>query len=95
MLTSAAPLAVVGALYLAESWRAIGSGILRGAVATVAGLALAMQLGLVLYVVVTSYDPFDVLVGAETEAAYVARMRGYAKAYQWVAENTPPRSRVF
>jgi hypothetical protein len=94
ILTSAAPLAVVGALYLAVSWRSIASAIVRGAVAIAAGFALAMQLALVLWVVVTSYDPFDVLVGSETEAGYLERMRSYSRAYGWVAKNTPPDSRV-
>ena len=94
MLGSAAPLAVVGAIYLAESWRAIASGVVRSIVALAAGFALAMQLALVVFVVVTSYDPFEVLVGSETEAAYFARMRAYTRSYQWIAENTPPESRV-
>ena len=94
MLTSAVPLAVVGAIHLAASWRAVATTLVRWVAAAAAGVAMAMQLALVLYVIVSSYEPFGVLAGSETEAAYFQRMRAYTPVYRWIAENTPPESRV-
>jgi hypothetical protein len=94
ILGSVAPLAVVGAVHLARSWRAVESALLRGAVAALAGVALAVQLMLVLWILVTSHDPLGVVLGAETDQAYVARMRPYAAAYRWIEDNTPPQSRL-
>ncbi len=96
MLGSAAPLAVVGALYLAASWRAIASALARrdrrrwrGARARDAARTGSLRRG---HLLRSARGPAS---AAETEAAYFARMRAYASAYQWVAENTPPESRVF
>ena len=94
MLTSLVPLGVVGAAVLARSWTAITEPLVRGAVAAMAAVALAAQMTLVVWILVTSHDPLPVLLGAESDGAYQGRMRPYTAAYRWLHDNTPLRARV-
>ena len=87
LLVSVVPLAVLGAAYMARGWSSLTAGW-RRAVSLPVGLALAGQMLLVLYVFQASYQPFDFVVGKESEAEYLARTRSFMKPYQWLAESS-------
>jgi hypothetical protein len=93
MLTALAPLALLGAAGLVVAWRRAGSAM-RAVAAAAAGVVLAGQLVLVGWILVVSYDAGGAVVGAETDAAYVARTRGYARAYASIAAKAPEDARV-
>ena len=79
--------AALGAAVAARSVRSSPSGGRRLAGAIV-GLALAAQLGLVLWIVSTSYDTFGAIVGAESDRRNLERLRPYSAAFDWIDRNT-------
>ncbi|MEW5765338.1 MAG: hypothetical protein ACOYXN_01620 [Acidobacteriota bacterium] len=87
------PLALLGAAVLSEAWR--GAGVfLRTAGAALAGLLLLGQGVLSAYVLGSSYEPLNVLVGAESPLDYLHRTRNFMAPYDWINANLPPGGRV-
>jgi hypothetical protein len=89
MLTALVPLALLGAAALVRAWRSAG-GVARSIAAAAGAVVLAGQLVLVAWILVVSYDALPYVVGAETEAQYVARTRDYARPYAALAQKAPP-----
>lgn len=56
-------------------------------------IPLFAQLTLVTFTL-ESYDFLPYLAGRETATQYIARTRSFARSYDWIARNTPPRARV-
>jgi hypothetical protein len=88
MLTALVPLGLLGAGALASGWRRAGTAV-RSVAAAAAALVLAGQLVLVGWILVVSYDAFPYVVGAETEAQYLARTRDFARPYAALAQKAP------
>jgi hypothetical protein len=44
------------------------------------------------FIITTAYEPFDYLIGAETEDAYLGRMRAFTRPYDKIETETPPDS---
>ena len=92
MIGGVVPLALAGAMFLAELWRR-SPRPMRVLLGGGAAIAFAAQLVLVLYVVET-YDVLPYLGGKESAAAYVARTRHFAKPFGWIAASTPADARI-
>ena len=87
------PLALPGGALLSQvldSARPLLRRVLAGAL----GAAFAGQILLVGYVMVSAYDFFPVLTGAESHGRYLERVRPFMRPYGWVSVNTPPGSAV-
>jgi len=92
MIGGVVPLALAGAMLMAEVWRR-APGAMRLVLGGGAAVALAAQLVLVANV----FDTMDVipyLGGTETTAQYLARTRHFAKPFGWVAASTPEDARI-
>ncbi|HVT45810.1 MAG TPA: hypothetical protein VMT00_15630 [Thermoanaerobaculia bacterium] len=87
ILTAAVPMALVGAALSVRLWTAWGRGV-RFAAAAAALAALAGQLLLVCFSLVTSWNFGAYLAGAESEMDYLRRTREYVPVYQWLETNT-------
>lgn len=91
MLNGVVPLAIAGAALIAQAWTAEGMfRVVAGAMALIAGFA---QTTLVLYAF-DSHEVGEYLAGKESPAAYVVRIRSFARSYSWINATTPQRSRV-
>jgi len=93
LTTALVPLALLGGGVFVRAARA-GSRLLRGLMAAGVAAALAGQAVLVAFVLVVSYEPLPYLVGRESAADYVKRMRDFTLPYAYVAAHAPPEGRV-
>ncbi len=91
MLLGLAPLVILGAAAAHAAFQSSRS-IVRAATVVSTALMLVAQLMLVIFSIATSYEPFDYLVGAETEREYLWRTRSFARPYAWLDQATPPDS---
>lgn len=88
------PLALLGAIAIADVWRA-SARALRAALAALAGIGLYAQLMLVAFLFVSAWSFLPYLVGVESEEAYLMRTRDYYKPYAWIDANTPREAKLF
>jgi hypothetical protein len=92
MIGGIVPLAIAGAMAMAEVWRR-SPRVMRLCLGGAATVAVAAQLVLVVNVFETM-DVLPYLGGSETTAQYLARTRHFAKPFGWIASSTPQNSRV-
>lgn len=92
MIDGVLPLALGGAMLLAEVWRRSPRAT-RVVLGGGAAVALAAQLVLVLNVFAT-LDVAQFLGGSESAAQYLARTRRFAKPFGWIAASTPADARI-
>jgi hypothetical protein len=92
MIGGVLPLAIAGAMLLAEVWRRSPRAI-RIVLGGGAAVALAAQLVLVMNVFAT-LDVIPYLGGSESAAQYLARTRHFAKPFGWIAASTPDDARI-
>jgi hypothetical protein len=90
---AAVPLAIAGTVATRRLVRAAGRAV-RLAAGALAGIAFFGQMLLVLFIFTTSWGFAPVLVGAESEEAYLARTRDYMPAYRWIETNTAPDAKL-
>jgi hypothetical protein len=88
------PLAILGAIAIADVWRASGR-IVRAALAAIAGAGMYVQLMLVAFLFVSTWSFLPYLIGVESQDAYLLRTRDFYKPYAWIAENTPRDAKLF
>lgn len=93
MAPALVPLAILGAACLWEAWGRAGA-VLRTGLAALALLLLTGQGVLSAFVLASSYEPANVLVGAETPGEYLRRTRKFTRPYGWINANVPADGRV-
>lgn len=92
MLNGVVPVAMVGIALLAAAARAMPLA-LRAAMRAAGAVALIAQTILVLFAL-ESHEIGRYLAGKETSAAYVFRMRAFARPFAWIGSSTPKDSVV-
>ena len=93
MMLALVPLAILGGVVTVRVWEA-SAPILRGVLATLAGVALFGHLMLLAFIFTERWSVMPYLMGVESESAYLERTRDFMKPYSWIAEKTPETSTI-
>ena len=86
IINGVAPIAIAG-IALIKEWMP------RRLATIVAAIPLFAQLTLVAFTL-DSYDVMRYIAGKENAPQYIARVRAFAKSYDWIAHNTPANATV-
>ncbi|MCU1347887.1 MAG: glycosyl transferase family 39 [Acidobacteria bacterium] len=92
MVNGVVPLAIAGAMLMAEVWQR-GGKAMRSVLGVGAALALLAQ-GTLVVNVIDTLDLMPYLSTRERAAGYLARTRHFAKPFGWIAASTPDDARI-
>lgn len=93
MTLALVPLALLGAFVTVRLWES-ASRVVRIALATVAGIALAGHFVLLAFMFTERWSVMPYLAGIESETAYLERTRDFMKPYEWIEDHTPETATV-